>query len=144
MVLTCAGMSSGPSVSWLHPACSGASRSSAAVKSSSTEGSAFSCIVSDAEVWRMNSISAPSLAPASFTNFAISAAESIKPPPAGVCREHAPPRPLEERHHAIHVAVARQRNFDLALALGHLWLRLLQGVRLRQRLVDLAADGRLA
>src|SRR5436309_12073263 len=34
--------------------------------------------------------------------------------------------------------------FDLALALGHLRLRLLQRVRLRQRLVDLARDGRLA
>src|SRR2546430_3310518 len=52
--------------------------------------------------------------------------------------DQPPPRPLEERHHAIHVAVARQRNFDLALALGHLRLRLFQRVRLRQRLGDLA------
>src|SRR6266446_9534932 len=58
--------------------------------------------------------------------------------------DQPPPRPLEERHHAIHVAVARQRNFDLALALGHLRLRLFQRVRLRQRLVDLAGDGWLA
>src|SRR5258707_8536303 len=58
--------------------------------------------------------------------------------------DQPPPRPLQERHHAIHVAVARQRNFDLALALGHLRLRLLQRVRFRQRLVDLAGDGRLA
>src|SRR6266404_7573488 len=58
--------------------------------------------------------------------------------------DQPPPRPLEERHHAIHVAVARQRNFDLALALGHLRLRFLQRVRLRQRLVDLTGDGRLA
>ncbi len=81
MVLTCAGMSSGPSVSWLHPASSGASRSSAVVKSASTDGSAFSWIVSDAEVWRMNSVTAPSLAPASLTNFATSAVRSTKPRP---------------------------------------------------------------
>ena len=62
MVLICAGMSSGPSVSWLHPAFSGASRPSAVIRSSSTDGSAFSWIVSDAEVWRMNSVTAPSLA----------------------------------------------------------------------------------
>src|SRR5450756_183655 len=81
MVLTCAGMSSGPSVSWLHPAFSGASRSSAVVKSSSTVGSAFSWIVSDAEVWRMNSVTAPSFAPASSTNVATSAVRSVKPRP---------------------------------------------------------------
>ena len=33
MVLICAGMSSGPSVSWTHPAFSGASRLSAVVRS---------------------------------------------------------------------------------------------------------------
>jgi hypothetical protein len=81
MVLTCAGMSSGPSVSWLHPASSGASRSSAVIRSSSTDGSAFSWIVSDAEVWRMNSVTAPSRAPAALTNFAISAVRSRKPRP---------------------------------------------------------------
>src|SRR5882757_7329145 len=58
--------------------------------------------------------------------------------------DQPPPRLLEKRHHAIHVAVARQRNFNLALAIGHLRLVLFQRVRLRQRLVDLAGDGRLA
>jgi hypothetical protein len=41
MVLTLAGMSSGPSLSWVYPALSGARRSSAVVKSVNTEGSAF-------------------------------------------------------------------------------------------------------
>src|SRR3982074_2223075 len=36
--------------------------------------------------------------------------------------DQPPPRLLEERHHAIHVAVARQRNLDLALAFGCLRL----------------------
>ena len=81
MVLICAGMSSGPSVSWRHPAFSGASRFSAVVKSTSTVGSAFSWIVSDAEVWRMNSVTAPSRARASRTNFATSAVRSVKPAP---------------------------------------------------------------
>src|SRR6202011_4000119 len=81
MVLICAGMSSGPSVSRVHPAFSGASRVRAVIKSSSTDGSAFSWIVSDAEVWRMNSVTAPSRAPASLTNFAISAVRSTKPRP---------------------------------------------------------------
>src|SRR6202795_2453108 len=81
MVLICAGMSSGPSVSWVHPASLGANRSSAVIKSSSTDGSAFSWIVSDAEVWRMNSVTAPSRAPASLTNLAISAGTSMKPRP---------------------------------------------------------------
>src|SRR5258708_5692510 len=43
------------------------------------------------------------------------------------------PRLLQERHHAIHVAVAGQRDFDLALALAQLRLGLFQLVRLRQR-----------
>src|SRR6202048_163503 len=81
MVLICAAMSSGPSVSWVHPASLGANRSSAVIKSSSTDGSAFSWIVSDAEVWRMNSVTAPSRAPASLTNLAISAVRSTKPRP---------------------------------------------------------------
>src|SRR5712675_2819550 len=34
--------------------------------------------------------------------------------------DQPPPRLLQERHHPIHVAVARQRYFDLALAVGHL------------------------
>src|SRR5260370_30221174 len=46
--------------------------------------------------------------------------------------DQPPPSLLEERHHAIHVAVARQRNFDLAFALGHLRLGLFQRVGLRQ------------
>ena len=47
----------------------GASRSSAVIRSTSTDGSAFSWIVSDAEVWRMNSVTAPSRAPASRDEF---------------------------------------------------------------------------
>ena len=74
-------MSSGPSVSWRHPAFSGASRFSAVVKSTSTAGSAFSWIVSDAEVCRMNSATAPSRARASVTNFVTSAVRSVKPAP---------------------------------------------------------------
>src|SRR6185312_8582799 len=239
MVLMCAGMSSGPSVSWRQPAFSGASRFSAVVKSTSTVGSAFSWIVSDAEVWRMNSVTAPSRACTSRTNFATSAVRSVKPVPrvstvsnedamvlaataegvvresnlveaitrisphvvpanagthnprrldfetlgvdilsnnpqrwlwvpafAGTTRENpirvpsnlavdiplhpvghfdqAPPGLLEERHHAIHVAVARQRDFDLALALRHLRLGRLQRIRFRQRLFDLAGHCRLA
>src|SRR5690349_14103909 len=119
----------------------------------------------------MNSVTAPSRACASATNFATSAVRSVKPAPEvctvssedtmvlaltaeGVVRERdlravikgtpsnpaavdvplhpvghfdqAPPGPLQERHHAIHVAVARQRDFDLALAFRHLRLALLQ------------------
>src|ERR1700754_256964 len=81
MVLTCAGMSSGPSASWVQPASSGASRFSAVIRSSSTNGSAFSWIVSDAEVWRMNSVTAPSLAEASAANLATSRVRSTKPAP---------------------------------------------------------------
>src|ERR1700736_2168133 len=81
MVLIWAGMSSGPSVSWRHPARSGARRSSAVVRSASNVGSAFSWIVSDGEAWRMNSVTAPSRAPASRTNFVISAVRSLKPRP---------------------------------------------------------------
>src|SRR5262245_8827840 len=60
--------------------------------------------------------------------------------------DQAPPRPLQKRHHAIHVAVARQRDFDLALALAlrHLRLALLQRVRFRQRFFDLAGHRGLA
>ena len=50
-------------------------------RSTSTEGSAFSWIVSEAEVWRMNSVSAPSCAPASRRNFAASRVTSVKPVP---------------------------------------------------------------
>src|SRR4029453_13929152 len=46
-----------------------------------TVGSAFSWIVSDAEVCRMNSVTAPSRARASRTNFATSAVRSVKPAP---------------------------------------------------------------
>jgi hypothetical protein len=81
MVLICAGMSSGPSVSCRHPPFSGASRFNAVVKSTSTVGSAFSWIVSDAEVWRTNSVTAPSRAPASRANFATSAVRSVNPVP---------------------------------------------------------------
>src|SRR5258708_2101396 len=204
MVLICAGMSSGPSVSWLHPASSGASRSSTVIRSASTDGSAFSWIVSDAEVWRMNSVPAPSCAPGSLTNLATSVVRSTKPAPEvwtvssdetmvlaltedNALREsdlgegmnsvspsslrkqcesrddpqreygnsnlaadvllhpvghfnQPAPGLFQKRHHAIHVAVARQWNFDFALAFGDLWLRLFQRVRLWQGFVDLAAD----
>jgi hypothetical protein len=40
--------------------------------------------------------------------------------------DQPPPRLLQKRHHAIHVAVARQRDFDVALTLGYLWLRFFQ------------------
>src|SRR5207253_10938213 len=50
--------------------------------------------------------------------------------------DQSPPRPLQERHHALHVAVARQRDFDLAFAFGDLRLALLQRIRFRQRLFD--------
>src|SRR3954468_5023376 len=183
MVLTCAGMSSGPSVSWVQPASSGPSRSSAVIRSSSTDGSAFSWMVSDAEVWRMNSVSAPSLAETSRTNFATSRVRSTKPAPA-VCTvskddtivaaatregaerdndsdevtsnlpgnillaalghlDHPPPGLLQERHHAIHVAIARQGDFDLAFGVGLRGGRL-ERIGLRQRLIDLAGHRRLA
>ena len=45
---------------------------------------------------------------------------------------------------AIHVAIARQRDFDLALAVGRFRFGLFQRVRLRQRFVDLAGDRRFA
>src|SRR5579862_8690672 len=54
--------------------------------------------------------------------------------------DQAAPGALEERHHAIHVLVARQRNLDLAIAFGDLRLGLLQLVGFRQRLVGLARD----
>src|SRR6187401_117527 len=169
MVLICAGMSSGPSVSCTQPPSSGASRRSAVSRSTSTDGSAFSWMVSEAEVWRMNSVSAPSCAPALRRNFAASCVMSEKPVPR-VSRESSaetilpaltadgaesddavgrlmrgnsnpapdillhtvghldqpPPGFLEEGHHAVHVAVTRQRDFDLALALSDLRLRLFQ------------------
>src|SRR4051794_17955270 len=40
--------------------------------------------------------------------------------------DQAAPGTLDKRHHAVHVAVARQRNLDLALALRHLGLGLFQ------------------
>ena len=40
--------------------------------------------------------------------------------------DQPPPRLLQKRHHPIHVAVARQRNFDFALTLGHLRLGLFE------------------
>src|SRR5262245_48411542 len=79
-------MSSGPSVSWLHPAFSCAKRSSAIVRSVSTEGSAFSWIVSEADVCRMNSVTAPSVAPASRRNFSTSEVRLTKPVP-DVCTD---------------------------------------------------------
>src|ERR1700744_1519955 len=42
--------------------------------------------------------------------------------------DQPPPRLFEERHHPVHVAFARQWNFDLAFALGRLWLGLLKRI----------------
>src|SRR5215475_16230803 len=63
--------------------------------------------------------------------------------------DQTPPGALQERHYAVHVAVARQRDFDLALALGDFRLRLSERVRLRHRVlrhrvVALAGNGALA
>src|SRR6185312_4234864 len=162
MVLTWPGMSSGPSASCVHPAFSGANLESAVCRSANTDGSAFSWIVSDAEVWRMNSVTAPSFAFVSRTKLSTWEVRSTKPLP-DVCtvrsdvarllaatteafpRDIDPdvinttsnlavardvllhlvrhvdqplPGALQERHHAIHVLVARQRDFNLALVLG--------------------------
>ena len=53
IAFTCAGMSSGPSVSCTQRAFAGARRSSAVTRSVCTSGSAFSWITSEAEVWRI-------------------------------------------------------------------------------------------
>src|SRR3954454_24167470 len=139
-------------------------------------------MVSEAEVWRMNSVTAPSLAETSRTNFATSRVRSTKPAPA-VCTvssddtmvpaatrdgaerdndldevtsnlpgkillhavrhlDQPPPGLLQERHHAIHVAIARQGNLDLALGLGFRCRRL-QRLLLPQPLVNLAGGRRL-
>ncbi len=63
IALMCAGMSSGPSVRCRYRPARGAARSNASDRSCSTSGSAFSWIVSDAEVWRKKSVSSPSPAP---------------------------------------------------------------------------------
>src|SRR5690349_12379407 len=49
--------------------------------------------------------------------------------------DQPPPGLFEERHHPIHVTIARQRDFDLARRLGYLWLRLFQRVRFRRCLI---------
>src|SRR5215470_6219837 len=78
MVLTCAGMSSGPSTSWTHWASAGARRSSALARSVRTSGSAFSWMTREAEVCRMNMNSAPSFAPVCLMNRIASRVISVK------------------------------------------------------------------
>src|SRR5215470_3829707 len=78
MVLTCAGMSSGPSTSWTHWASAGARRSSALTRSVRTSGSAFSWMTREAEVCRMNRNSAPSFAPVCLRNRIASRVMSVK------------------------------------------------------------------
>src|ERR1700728_2175907 len=58
--------------------------------------------------------------------------------------DQPPPRLFEERHDPVHVAVAGQRDFDLAFALGRLRLGLFQRVRFRQRLVGFTFGSRRA
>src|SRR5215467_3752348 len=81
MDFTCAGMSSGPSTSWIQPASAGARRSSAVARSVRTSGSAFSWMTSEAEVWRMKMSSTPSLAPALRINRVVSPVISVNPSP---------------------------------------------------------------
>src|SRR3954449_1208328 len=81
MVLTCAGISSGPSTSWIQPASVGARRSSALARSVRTSGSAFSWMTRDADVWRMKRNRAPSFAFASAMNRATSDVISVNPSP---------------------------------------------------------------
>src|SRR5215831_6550343 len=78
MVLTCAGMSSGPSTSWTHWASAGARRSSAPTRSVRTSGSAFSWMTSEADVCRMKMNSAPSFAPVCLMNRIASRVMSVK------------------------------------------------------------------
>src|SRR6516165_4845853 len=78
MVLTCAGMSSGPSTSWTQWASAGARRSSALARSVRTSGSAFSWMTREAEVCRMNMNSAPSFAPVCLMNRIASRVISVK------------------------------------------------------------------
>src|ERR1700754_4213924 len=121
-------------------------------------------MVRDAEVWRINTVTAPSRARASRRNFAMSAVRSVKPGPR-VCTvsndetmlvavtadgadrvsdvmtldlarnillhaighlDQPPPGLFQKRHHTIEVAVARQRYFELALAVRDLRLGLSQ------------------
>src|SRR5712692_8936735 len=81
MDFTCAGMSSGPSTSWIQPASAGARRPSAVARSVRTSGSAFSWMTSEAEVWRMKMSSTPSFAPASRMNRVVSRVISVNPAP---------------------------------------------------------------
>src|SRR5579864_9094187 len=81
MVLTCTGMSSGPSTSWIQGASSGARRSSAEMRSACTSGSAFSWMVSEAEVCRTNSSNTPSPAPAWAIKSAAWRVISVNPAP---------------------------------------------------------------
>src|SRR5215831_2496055 len=78
MVLTCAGMSSGPSTSWTQWASAGARRSSALTRSVRTSGSAFSWMTREAEVCRMNMNSTPSFAPVCLMNRVASRVMSVR------------------------------------------------------------------
>src|ERR1700747_1344249 len=54
--------------------------------------------------------------------------------------DQTPPRPFKERHHTIHVAIARQWNFEFALTLVDLRIRFPKRVRFWQGPFDLAVD----
>src|SRR6516225_6339911 len=56
--------------------------------------------------------------------------------------DQSAPGALQKRHHAVHVLIARQRNLDLAFALGGLRRGLL--VRFRQCLIGLVGGGGFA
>ena len=81
MALTCAGMSSGPSVSWRQGRSSGAIRSSASIRSAWTSGSAFSWMTRDADVCRMKMVRRPSAAPMLPSQRCMCAVMSVKPGP---------------------------------------------------------------
>src|ERR1700745_4506061 len=54
--------------------------------------------------------------------------------------DQTPPRPFKERHHTIHVAIARQWNFEFALTLVGLRNGFPKRVRFWQGHFDLAVD----
>lgn len=58
-VRMCAGMSSGPSASWMYFADSGTSCAMKFAKSFNTSGSAFSWMIKLADVWRKNRVQSP-------------------------------------------------------------------------------------
>src|SRR6185369_16470528 len=101
----------------------------------------------------MNSVTAPSRAPASRTNFATSAVRSVKPAP-GVCTVSCEETMLVAAtvdggvripsNPAVDILLHPVGNLDLAFALGDLRLALLQRVGFRHRLFDLAGNRRRA